>query len=1511
MGQVSTTAIASLIFAHLCLCDESPRGCPAGPSSGDQYRLVTAIPAGCDPSNCDYYLGIRTNDEDPEFLDFMMVGKAQGWIAIGFSLKQEMPDADVLACAVNPDTSQVVVMDTYNVPDDHNNIPDTIQNVCPHSANFTGGRISCVFSRAINTGDPQDKDLNGDYYEQFAAVDNPAVISGGSVSLSKHKHQTPSISKEMVNPAKDSTPLDIALLPSSSSSSVGCPSGPSSGAQYRLVTAIPAGCDPSNCDYYLGIRTNDEDPEFLDFMMVGKAQGWIAIGFSLKQEMPDADVLACAVNPDTSQVVVMDTYNVPDDHNNIPDTIQNVCPHSANFTGGRISCVFSRAINTGDPQDKDLNGDYYDSLQLWTTLLSSVEAVCPSPNTSTRLLPSSSGAQYRLVTAIPAGCDPSNCDYYLGIRTNDEDPEFLDFMMVGKAQGWIAIGFSLKQEMPDADVLACAVYPDTSQVVVMDTYNVPDDHNNIPDTIQNVCPHSANFTGGRISCVFSRAINTEDPQDKDLNGDYYEQFAAVDNPAVISGGSVSLSEHTHQTPSISKEMVNPAKDSTPLDIALLPSSSSSSVSCPSGPSPGAQYRLVTAIPAGCDPSNCDYYLGIRTNDEDPEFLDFMMPDADVLACAVNPDTSQVVVMDTYNVPDDHNNIPDTIQNVCPHSANFTGGRISCVFSRAINTGDPQDKDLNGDYYEQFAAVDNPAVISGGSVSLSKHKHQTPSISKEMVNPAKDSTPLDIALLPSSSSSSSVSCPSGPSSGLSIGWTNDEDPEFLDFMMVGKAQGWIAIGFSLKQEMPDADVLACAVNSDTSQVVVMDTYNVPDDHNNIPDTIQNVCPHSANFTGGRISCVFSRAINTGDPQDKDLNGDYYEQFAAVDKPAVVAVCPSPSTNTRLLPSSPGAQYRLVTAIPAGCDPSNCDYYLGIRTNDEDPEFLDFMMVGKAQGWIAIGFSLKKEMPDADVLACAVNPDTSQVVVMDTYNVPDDHNNIPDTIQNVCPHSANFTGGRISCVFSRAINTGDPQDKDLNGDYYEQFAAVDNPAVISGGSVSLSKHKHQTPSISKEMVNPAKDSTPLDIALLPSSSSSSVSCPSGPSSGAQYRLVTAIPAGCDPSNCDYYLGIRTNDEDSEFLDFMMVGKAQGWIAIGFSLKQEMPDADVLACAVNPDTSQVVVMDTYNSGYNNIRDPMQSLCSHSAGTSNGIISCVFSRAINTGDPQDKDLNGDYYEQFAAVDNLAAIVSGNVTLTYHGSQTPLISKSTVNPATTNGSVSSSSPLRVILTRVHGILMVVAWPVLAVTGIFFAAWMKPVLRNGWWFQIHRSLMMSSVFVSSAALVLVFVANKDNPTPGLIELCNRPKAIAHFGIGCTVMVLQIINPMVALCRCAPGTLRLQGEVWKRGGLEGVKRGGVEGVKREGLEVGNTGIGASLFEDTISKAPAGNHTILWPLIAVVTFVTTLLIVLIIAVNRPGSANSIFHLLAKDKEEEKVLIGEEETVGYKPGIVKKTTLIEACG
>ena len=63
-----------------------------------------------------------------------------------------------------------------------------------------------------------------------------------------------------------------------------------------------------------------------------------------------------------------------------------------------------------------------------------------------------------------------------------------------------------------------------------------------------------------------------------------------------------------------------------------------------------------------------------------------------------------------------------------------------------------------------------------------------------------------------------------------------------------------------------------------------------------------------------------------------------------------------------------------------------------------------------------------------------------------------------------------------------------------------------------------------------------------------------------------------------------------------------------------------------------------------------------------------------------------------------------------------PSFSVQTVNPVTAGGSVGVFPKQQ--LLRFHGILMIVAWPLLAVSGIFFAAWMKPALPNGEWFQV-------------------------------------------------------------------------------------------------------------------------------------------------------------------------------------------------
>ena len=54
---------------------------------------------------------------------------------------------------------------------------------------------------------------------------------------------------------------------------------------------------------------------------------------------------------------------------------------------------------------------------------------------------------------------------------------------------------------------------------------------------------------------------------------------------------------------------------------------------------------------------------------------------------------------------------------------------------------------------------------------------------------------------------------------------------------------------------------------------------------------------------------------------------------------------------------------------------------------------------------------------------------------------------------------------------------------------------------------------------------------------------------------YRLRRRDPDGCDPDRCDYFLGISPNSGNSSYLDFYLVGRATGWVAVGFSLTANM--------------------------------------------------------------------------------------------------------------------------------------------------------------------------------------------------------------------------------------------------------------------------------------------------------------------------------------------------------------------
>ena len=117
--------------------------------------------------------------------------------------------------------------------------------------------------------------------------------------------------------------------------------------------------------------------------------------------------------------------------------------------------------------------------------------------------------------------------------------------------------------------------------------------------------------------------------------------------------------------------------------------------------------------------------------------------------------------------------------------------------------------------------------------------------------------------------------------------------------------------------------------------------------------------------------------------------------------------------------------------------------------------------------------------------------------------------------------------------------------------------------------------------------------------------------------------------------------------------------------------------------------------------------------------LFSCpcsVAKQIAPSGDNEDLNLND---PALFVMYGIAPTGSGAGALGPHnfGAGNPLLSTGTVNPLVSEGDQSNVFPMAALL-RAHGILMLIAWPLLAVSGIFFAAWMRPALPNGEWFQV-------------------------------------------------------------------------------------------------------------------------------------------------------------------------------------------------
>ena len=121
--------------------------------------------------------------------------------------------------------------------------------------------------------------------------------------------------------------------------------------------------------------------------------------------------------------------------------------------------------------------------------------------------------------------------------------------------------------------------------------------------------------------------------------------------------------------------------------------------------------------------------------------------------------------------------------------------------------------------------------------------------------------------------------------------------------------------------------------------------------------------------------------------------------------------------------------------------------------------------------------------------------------------------------------------------------------------------------------------------------------------------------------------------------------------------------------------------------------------------------------------LLHSVSKKIAPSGTGQDLDLDNDYYVLFGR--RRGDSNSGSLSRHEIGAgNNPNISSEKFNPVKSGVPLDDGFP-RIPLLRFHGILMLIAWPLLAKIGIFFAAWMRPALPKGEWFQVctmRRSL---------------------------------------------------------------------------------------------------------------------------------------------------------------------------------------------
>nr|XP_042135740.1 ferric-chelate reductase 1 isoform X2 [Peromyscus maniculatus bairdii] len=228
----------------------------------------------------------------------------------------------------------------------------------------------------------------------------------------------------------------------------------------------------------------------------------------------------------------------------------------------------------------------------------------------------------------------------------------------------------------------------------------------------------------------------------------------------------------------------------------------------------------------------------------------------------------------------------------------------------------------------------------------------------------------------------------------------------------------------------------------------------------------------------------------------------------------------------------------------------------------------------------------------------------------------------------------------------------------------------------------------------------------------------------------KFCVRSPSNCDPENEPSCVFLSfTRDDQSVVVE--MSGPSEGYLSFAFSRDRWMGDDDAYLCIREDQT--VYIQPSYLTGRSSpVMDSRGTLKDMAWRLADGVIQCSFRRNITLPGVRNRfALNESYYIFLA-----------------------------------EGAAHD------------GALMFVAWMTTVSIGVLVARFFRSVwskaffLGEAAWFQVHRMLMLATSVLTCTAFVLPFVYRGG---------WSR-RAGYHPYLGCTVMILAVLQPLLATFR---------------------------------------------------------------------------------------------------------------------------------